>query len=794
VTDALTADEFPAFFHAVHGVSPFPWQERLLRVIADRGSWPSVLDLPTGSGKTAALDVAVFHLAMDAHKREERRAAVRIAFIVDRRLIVDDAHNRAKKIETVLAEAARTETAPEVLRKVSLRLSRLAERKERPLLARRLRGGVPREDDWARTPSQPTILCSTVDQVGSRLLFRGYGISDRMKPIHAGLLGSDCLILLDEAHLAEPFRQTTANIMKLRSNDKTTAPWNVALLSATPGDRGQIPFSLDAEDRTHEVLARRLNASKPAALIEIAGKQGVPVENHRIEEIANHVRRSLEILRQDFPNPAIGVVVNRVMRARQVFERLRAELSDTNTTLIIGPARSIDREELVKRDLQPIRTGQQRDLERPLIVVATQTIEAGVDIDFDGLVTEAAALDSLRQRFGRLNRAGRDIVPVGTILAHKEDVGSRVDDPVYGDRIRSTWSALKEVAAESSENFVEFGTAGFPNRLAENSNDLAAKKEDAPILLPAYADLWSQTSPIPNADPEVSLFLHGAERSPASVQIIWRADIADDDLDDRDRVAALLDLVTPRSTEAIDIPLWAARAWLRADTATQIALSDIVERGPEEMGGRRGRRVFRYAGSDDERRTGGVFADELRNGDLVVAPAEYGGCDQWGWAPNSTKEVVDMAEEAAIPYATRRFAVRVTPQLIQQFLIDEQRENDQEASTSIDVMRRDLCATFAEHRDEAARELLDAVLDLRSPLWLSGRNSGPSMSAACPETSRYARMRAAVCGLIRRLIVQQAIELRPNLVLFSRWRCDKRRIPPLASPWLSPPLARNGGN
>ena len=73
-------------------------------------------------------------------------------------------------------------------------------------------------------------------------------------------------------------------------------------------------------------------------------------------------------------------------------------------------------------------------------------------------------------------------------------------------------------------------------------------------MVPAYADLWSQTSPIPNADPEVSLFLHGADRSPASVQIIWRADIADDDLDDRDRVAALLELIPPRSAEAIDTP------------------------------------------------------------------------------------------------------------------------------------------------------------------------------------------------------------------------------------------------
>jgi CRISPR-associated endonuclease/helicase Cas3 len=713
VTDALTADEFPAFFQAVHGVSPFPWQERLLRGIADRGSWPSVLDLPTGSGKTAALDVAVFHLAMDAHKPQERRAAVRIAFVVDRRLIVDDAYNRAKRIETVLAEAARIESVPEIVRKVSLRLGSLAERKDRPLLARRLRGGVPREDDWARTPSQPTILCSTLDQVGSRLLFRGYGISDRMKPIHAGLLGSDCLILLDEAHLAEPFRQTIASITKMRRTDTATAPWHVALLSATSGVQVGMAFSLDDDDRTHRVLAPRLIASKPATLVEITGKQGVPAEIRRIEEIVNQVRRTLAVLRQDLSNPAIGVVVNRVMRARQIFEQLKAELSDTSVILIIGPARSADREELARRDLRPIRTGEQRELQKPLVVVATQTIEAGVDIDFDGLVTEAAALDSLRQRFGRLNRAGRDITPVATILAHKEDVAPRADDPVYGDRIKRTWDKLNEIAATSSEGVVEFGSAGFPRQLIENSNDLGAEKTDAPILLPAYADLWSQTSPIPNADPEVSLFLHGAGRSPASVQIIWRADITEYDLGDRDRVAALLDLVPPRSGEAIEIPLWAARAWLQGDTAAQPALSDMAERAPEETRDRLGKRVFRYAGSDDERRTRVVVADELRNGDLIVVPAEYGGCDQWGWAPNSTDPVVDLAEQASLPYATRRFAVRMTPELVRQGLNHERLESSSESTTSIDVARQDLCATLAEHRDEAPGSLLEAVLALQ---------------------------------------------------------------------------------
>jgi hypothetical protein len=41
------------------------------------------------------------------------------------------------------------------------------------LLARHLRGGMPREDDWARTPSQPTVLCSTADQVAHDFYSRG---------------------------------------------------------------------------------------------------------------------------------------------------------------------------------------------------------------------------------------------------------------------------------------------------------------------------------------------------------------------------------------------------------------------------------------------------------------------------------------------------------------------------------------------------------------------------------------------------------------------------------------------
>src|SRR5215472_6025834 len=134
----LVIKDFATFFHEMHGCSPFPWQERLTRQVAVEGRWPKILDLPTGSGKTAALDVAVFHLALEADRGCERRAPVRIALVVDRRLVVDDAFQRARKIAGILREAK-----PEsVIGRVAHRLQLLAGGGNPPLLARRLRGGI----------------------------------------------------------------------------------------------------------------------------------------------------------------------------------------------------------------------------------------------------------------------------------------------------------------------------------------------------------------------------------------------------------------------------------------------------------------------------------------------------------------------------------------------------------------------------------------------------------------------------------------------------------------------------
>src|SRR6266571_4930568 len=237
-------------------------------MVCEDGAWPGALDIPTGAGKTAAIDIAVFHLALEADRALERRAAIRIAFVVDRRLVVDDAYQRALAVEAALRRSVSG-----VLAKVRSRLALLAETDDRPLAVARLRGGLVREPDWVRTPSQPVVLVSTVDQVGSRLLFRGYGISDRMKPVHAGLLGTDTLLLLDEAHLSQPFVQTAAapRDQGVPSNAEAAhlpgRPVVVVTLSAT--QTAPRPYRIGKKDLEHPTLEPRLHAPKPAELLKI---------------------------------------------------------------------------------------------------------------------------------------------------------------------------------------------------------------------------------------------------------------------------------------------------------------------------------------------------------------------------------------------------------------------------------------------------------------------------------------------------------------------------------------------
>src|SRR4029077_18765928 len=52
--DSLTPEHFDEFFVEIHGTRPFPWQRRLLAQVVREGTWPALLDLPTGTGQARA--------------------------------------------------------------------------------------------------------------------------------------------------------------------------------------------------------------------------------------------------------------------------------------------------------------------------------------------------------------------------------------------------------------------------------------------------------------------------------------------------------------------------------------------------------------------------------------------------------------------------------------------------------------------------------------------------------------------------------------------------------------------
>ncbi|SIS74389.1 type I-G CRISPR-associated helicase/endonuclease Cas3g [Alicyclobacillus vulcanalis] len=715
----LDRSEFASFLQEVHGYQPFPWQVRLFDHLVETGAWPELLKLPTSSGKTTVIDIAVFYLALEADAGANRRAPMRLAFIVDRRLVVDDAYQHAKRLAENL-EAAEPDS---VSARVAARLRELSG-SSHPLVVRRLRGGVPREDDWARTPIQPTVLCSTVDQVGSRLLFRGYGVSDAMKPVHAGLLGADCHLFVDEAHLAEPLRQTLSwvamyNGPRWRTDTTIKLPWGYTIMTATPQPGVNQAFELEDEDFEHPILSARWSATKPVRLIELKKKtardKSAPEEslqeadeaeeNRRVEALIDEFRTAAQYLQANgVPRPAIAIVVNRVGRARAVFDALRAELASDGWTpmLLMGPARPLDRDAWLTGQLAPIRTRpwpERRDLEHPIAIVATQCIEVGIDIDLDAVITDAAPIDALRQRFGRLNRAGRPTPCLGAIVATPTDLSSRTDDPVYGGAIAEAWAYLKRHAQAGRRGeapTVDFGLAAFESFVKADPvpDEALSPTEDAPVLMPAHVDLLACTSPVPAADPEVSLYLHGPKRQPDAVSVIWRADIHR--VLGHRAVFALLQLVLPRSTEAVELPVWAVKMWLRRGSSADADLADVASQmEDEDLDADRAssREVFRWTGNEDT--SAWISANDIRPGDTIVLPASYGGLDAYGWNPEETAPVRDLGLQANLPFQGSYFTVRVAPGLVAQE--DEAR----------------LAAILAEAEAGDWRDVRDGLLELK---------------------------------------------------------------------------------
>ena len=608
------APAFAEFYRAINGRDPFPWQSRLAAEVADTESWPAEVGVPTGLGKTACLDIAVWWLASQADRKPVKRTApTRIWWLVNRRLLVDSTTEHAASISCALGDpegSGLSATSAEVVAAVADRLRSLAaDPASAPLEVIRLRGGVPTRSP--ADPSQPAVVLSTLPMYGSRLLFRGYGSTRSMRPIDAAMAGTDSLVLVDEAHLAQHLRALlpaladctpAAQPILGHARSRPTVVALTATGSASEGKR----FDLDDADKAHEVVRQRLDAVK---LMRVRVESG---------EVGRRLAEATWTLIKPTPRPASCVVfANTPATARDAFRRLHSMIPDGTAEifLLTGRVREREAERTRQRILDPVDgMPSTRDSEttrqRHFIVVATQTLEVGADIDAEFLVTEACGVRALVQRLGRLNRLGRypharaeyvHLPPPKRLGRTKEP-----DQwPVYGQEPATVLERLQAAGRHAGNGEVNLA----PGRVGEILRPPDDDRGRAPEILQGLLWEWVKTTTPPDGEAPVEPYFSGIAAPEYTVSVIWRIHIPEDG-----------EVLWPRAKdrEAVDVPLAEARGAFGED---------------EEL---------RRLGSDGvtiETTTRG----QLRPGDVVVLASDRGLMDSFGWDRQSSSPVVDMS-------------------------------------------------------------------------------------------------------------------------------------------------------
>ena len=746
---------FRDFFTALWGEDkpPFAWQEQLATRVLERSKsngdsnecspWPEAIALPTASGKTACMDIAVFALAAEASRMDAGQpitAPRRIFFVVDRRVIVDEAYDRAKEIANKLEGAKEG-----ILKTVADNLRRISHDKaigfddESPLAVHILRGGMYRSESWARNPLQPAIIASTVDQVGSRLLFRAYGRGAGTWPIYAGLVANDSLILLDEAHCAQPFMQTLHNVQMFRTwaEMPLERQFHPVVMSATPPPGLKDVFkdsSGQGVDSNHPLGKRQL-ARKSAVLRAVDKARGDVAIKELSKELAQAATRLV-----DQQLPAVVVFSNRVATARKVAAVLAGNRQDGEVILLTGRMRAADKEAVARRlralELYSNRSSM-RQLSSPVIVVATQTLEVGADLDFDGLVTECASLDALRQRFGRLNRMGRNVESRAEILIRGDQVNMtpKNRDPVYGQAISNTWQWL--IQHKDAKGEVDFGIARL-NRVLHKEEclrELNAPSKDAPVMLPAHVDCWAQTAPEPFPSPDVAVFLHGPQESAPDVQVCWRADLDLSSKETQSHALESLRLCPPSSVETLPVPIGVFKHWLAGSESTEDHSPDVEGVAvpgddPTQLLNSGNRRVVRWQGVQTNR--GDITSNpaDIRPGEVLAIPTTHPGPpSQLGDLPAQAKESPDTLDIGDIAHRITRAKpiLRLHPKVVSAWpnslpakagtlslLEDIEHKYEEDTSAVAEAVQKVLLALSVSEAPDRWRWLSDAATELKN--------------------------------------------------------------------------------
>jgi CRISPR-associated endonuclease/helicase Cas3 len=518
-------EDFAKFFAAVNGGhTPFAWQERLLDTVLRDGRWPARIAAPTGAGKTSAIDVHVFATAFTVANGGPRLPR-RLAMVVDRRVLVDDQYRRALALKKAL-ESPDHDVVSEVTRLLT-KLSTVdgvvgGDTPPPPLVTARLRGGSVPSRSWRDYPTACAVLCATPDMWGSRLLFGGYGSRDEAKPRESGLLAFDTVVMIDEAHLARQLVVTARRVSELaviaeRPLNEVPA-LQVVEVSATPTEdaRTGIPpttVGVDDGDLAEKHLADRLTRPKPMTLLPVAEW---PAQGRQVGKVAATVAKAVTAMRTEIRTTedtvrTIGCYVNTVPMALAVADALRRESLQVVT--VCGQVRPAD---LARLDTYYPGLLTTRGNGNVDVLVTTQSLEVGADLDLAGIVSELASGSALTQRAGRANRRGkRPDAPVTVVVPPERLAEKARSGPYPAAELNEALDWVSELA-ESPLGLAPWAIRESPPPPAHVQRRLYQRPE----LGDAWH--WARTSDNLAADPELDLWLSDSFQEDTSIGLAVR--------------------------------------------------------------------------------------------------------------------------------------------------------------------------------------------------------------------------------------------------------------------------------
>lgn len=499
----MQPQDFPRLFNELTGSLPFPWQASLFDEFV-RGEIRESANLPTGLGKTSIVAIWLCALAFAPGKTPRR-----LVYVVNRRTVVDQTTAEAERLRNALNKP---ELADIRDRLVSLCALPLPTSDASPLAISTLRGQFADNGEWCADPSRPAVIVGTVDMIGSGLLFSRYTRSFKTRPLHAGLLGQDALLVHDEAHLEPAFQELLESIVAAQSTD----PHKLRVIELTATSRisnaeSKPPFTLSAADHENKTVKERLNAIKRLSLVALDDGEKLEAKLAKLAKAKSRER-------------AVLIFTRSVDVAVKVAAELDKGERKGKVATLTGTMRGKERDELVTGNQVFQRFLSEKDRSRDVqptsgavFLVATSAGEVGVNISADDLVCDLSTFESMAQRFGRVNRFGQRKEDDASEITVVHEMSFDTDEPIEVARKR-TLMLLKRLNGSASPAALD----ELPP--AERAAAFSPPPEMR-VATDIQFDAWALTSirqPIA-ARPPVAPYLHGeAEWQPPETHVAWR--------------------------------------------------------------------------------------------------------------------------------------------------------------------------------------------------------------------------------------------------------------------------------